>query len=192
MMLHLWYVIDRWIKDPGCQLTKTEKADMEQATALIWGVAERLFKRLDKEYCRKIVRDLEQTKVVTERDTQIYDEINVVKRKSTDVLGEFAIMICNNQIREACIKFKKCPMYNALVDAGVEKCCLETNACPYRGESYNKKTKTWTQVVEVPEIERNYKQAVCESCGQVWNAEDEEQWTVIECPDCGGKLSEWR
>ena len=191
VMMHLWHVVDKWLKDKGCQLTKTENEDLGKAGKLIDGVSQRLFKRLDKEYSEKVIRDLETTMIVIQRATQNTDEINVVKRASTDYLGEIALVFCNSHLREGCIKYKKCKMYQALSDAGVPVCVLESNACPYRGERYEKKTNTWTKVVEIPEIKLPYKQNFCKSCGKLWTAETEEQ-ERNECPKCGGKLGEWR
>lgn len=191
MMLHLWYVLETWLQDPGCQLTKSEKDDLTKAKDMIWNVAERIFKRLDKDYGKKVVRDLEQSMVVIERASKPQENINVVKRESTDIISEYAILFCNSQLREGCIKYKKCRLYNALQDAGVPTCVLETNACPYRGESYSKKTKKWTPVVEFPEIRPPYRQSICQQCGQLWTATSPEDERDV-CPDCGGKLGEWR
>lgn len=190
-MLHLWNAVDVWLKDPGCQLLEKEKEDLRKGLTIIWDVAQRLFKRLDKDYGRKVVRDLETTVLVTQRNTQKYDEINVVKRDSTDYFGNMAIMFCNSHLREGCIKYKKCPMYKALADAGVPTSVLETNACPYRGESYSKKTGEWTKVIEVPKIGLPYKQNVCPKCGQLWVAYTKAE-ERDECPDCYTKLGEWR
>lgn len=191
MMLHLWNAVDTWLKDPGCQLTKTEKEDLKKAADIIWDVAQSLFKRLDKDYGMKVVRDLETTNIVTQRNTHKYDEISVAKRSSTDYLGDQMLMFCNSHLREGCIKYKKCKLYQAMADVGVPTCVLETNACPYRNESYNKKTKTWTKVVEVPKIGLPYKQNVCPRCGQLWFAYTKAE-ELDECPDCYTKLGEWR
>lgn len=191
IMLHLWYVLDKWVKDTGCQLTNTELELLKTAGEKIEDVNQRLFKRLDKEYSNKVIRDLETTVLVTARASQMPETLNCVNRKSTDLLGEMVISVCNNYMREGCIKYKKCPFYQALADAGVPTCVTESNACPYRNEKYEKKTKTWTQVVETPKLDRVCKQSLCESCGQVWNAYEKEQEYGF-CPKCGNPLGEWR
>ena len=191
MMLHLWYVVDEWIKDPGCQLLPGEKQTAAEISEKLRKLGEGLFHRLDKEYGHKVIRDLETTNLVVQRATQVYESINIAKRSSIDYIATYAIFFCNSQNREGCIKFKKCPMYQALADAGVPTCQIETNACPYRGESYRKKTKTWEEVVvDIPEIKLPYKQTVCPDCGQQFYAyEESQQWKF--CSECGGKLGKW-
>lgn len=191
MMLHLWNVIKKWLEDSGCQLTSTERKKLTEAIELIKDVTRSLARRLDAEYGHKVLRDLKSTVVAVQRGTYIDESVSVVKRKSIDYMGEMALLVCNNQAREACIKFKKCKMYQALSDAGVATFGEETNACPYRAENYCKKTDTWTPLVDVPQIEKNYKQAACKQCGQVWNVEDGYK-VGHYCPDCGGELGEWR
>ena len=194
MVLLLWYDIDRWINDPGCQLKDEEKEALAEAKDLIWETCgEGLLRRLDRQYGEALIRDLDQNMAVVERQSKIRDYHIVCKQESVDRLGDLAIMICNNQSREACIKYKKCNLYQAYVDASVPVCCLETDACPYRGESYNKKTKTWAEVVPIDPIERDYKQAVCQQCGEVWYAEDGMDLELYKrCNSCGGRLGEWK
>lgn len=191
MTLLMWYELDKWTSDPGCQLKTAEKEEIDRAKDMIWNVAQGLFKRLDLQYGKSMIRDLEQNMLVVERSTKIRDDHIICSRQSADLLGDMSIMICNSQIREKCIKFKKCAMYQALQDAEVPTCCLSTDACPYRGERYSRKTKRWTKIVDVPEIERDYKQAVCQKCGEVWYAEYEMD-LYKHCPKCGGELSEFR
>jgi len=200
MFMHLWYIADEWIRDEGCQLTKGEKEIAKEVSEKAKLLCEKLFKRLDKDYCKKVIRDLETTKLVVQRSTQVYDSINIAKRDSIDYMGMYALIFCNSQDREGCIKYKKCPMYQALADAGVPTCTLETNACPYRSESYCKKTKKWTQVVvDIPEIKLPYKHAVCKQCGSVvyFTLEDIEKYSIdlkwyTQCSHCDGELGEWK
>lgn len=191
VMLHLWYLIDKWLKDKGCQLLPKEKKDLRSALTIIWDVAERLFKRLDSDYGKKVIRDLETTNLVTQRSTQSHDEICIMSRKNADYLGDMMLMFCNSHLREGCIKYKKCRLYQALADAGVPVGVLETNACPYRNESYSKKTGEWTTLFEVPKIGLPYRQNVCPKCGQLWFAYTEAE-AHDECPACHAKLGVWR
>lgn len=190
-MLHLWYVVDAWIKDPGCQLTAGEKADLQKAGQIIEGVGRHLFERLDKEYGRKVIRDLETTVVRTDRATQLSESVACCRQKSADLLGDLVIRLCNNYKKEGCIKYKHCPVYRALADAGVPPSVLETNACPYRCEAYNKKTKTWAEpTFDVLPVPNKQKQSLCENCGTLWNAATPDQEACF-CPTCGEKLGPW-
>ena len=191
MVLLLWYELDKWISDSGSQLKEKEKEELNHAKETIWNVAQGLFNRLDLQYGKSMIRDLEQNMITIERASKIREDHIICSRKSADLIGDMAIMICNNQIREACIKFKKCAMYQALQDAEVPTCCLRTDACPYRGERYSKKTKKWEKIVDVPEIDRDYKQSVCLKCGEVWYAEYEMD-LYKHCPKCGGELGDFR
>lgn len=191
LMLHLWYVVDRWTKDKGCQLTPGEKDDLDKAGKLIEGVGAHLFKRLDKEYGRKVIRDLETTVVRIDRATQLAESVACCSQKSADLLGDMVIGLCNNFRKEGCIKFKKCPVYQALADLGVPSSVLETNACPYRAEVYHKKTGTWDAPCFIaPPIANKQKQAICQKCGVVWNAETRDDEFSF-CPVCGGELGAW-
>ena len=191
LMLHLWYVVDKWIKNQGCQLLPGEKADLTKAGKLIEGVGAHLFDRLDKEYGRMVIRDLETTVVRIDRASQLSESVTCCSQKSADLLGDLVIRLCNNYKKEGCIKFKKCPVYQSLADLGVPPSVLETNACPYRCEAYSKKAKAWAEpafaVLPVPGKTR---QALCENCGTVWNAATPEQEARF-CPDCGHELGPW-
>lgn len=194
MVLLLWYDIDRWINDPGCQLKDEEKEALAEAKDLIWETCgEGLLRRLDREYSEALIRDLDQNMAVVERQSKIRDYSIVCKQASADVLGNRAITLCNSQDRSVCIKYKKCSTYQALVDAAVPVFCLETDACPYRNESYDKKKKEWTKIGDVLPVDVNYKQAVCQQCGEVWYAEDGMDLELYKrCNTCGGRLGEWK
>lgn len=190
--LIFWDILTNWIEDSGSQLTKKEKQKLGYAIKHIWDVSQSIFSRYGQDYTNRMLRDLKEKKIEIVRASTLHKNQIQVDIDTLYDIADMAILACNLQNRESCISFHNCQTYKALFSASVPTCVLKTDACPYRGESYDKKTKAWTSELKLPELHiiRPYRQAVCEQCGETWYTDRIEEQQDI-CPACGGELGKW-
>ena len=181
----------QWVENEGNQLEAKEKRKLNLSKNHIWEVSEMILCRLDSEYRAQFAKDINNHKAEMVRRSRIVEEETVVKTSDLHEIGFQAKRVCNSLDKAICLRYKTCSLYKAMRAAGIPVSITETDACPYRGESYDKKTKVWTKIREIPGIERTFTQAICMHCETVWTAEVKEQ-EVKNCPNCLRPLGEWR
>lgn len=190
IMLLLWDCMRKWLAEEQNQLEAKEKRKLELAKNHIWEVSEMLLCRLDPEYRNAFAKEIRTHKAEMVRMSRVVEEENVVKMDDLLEIANYSIVACNSLDKTMCMNYKKCKLYKAMMACKIPVCITETDACPYRGESYDKKKKEWKEIWHIDGMERDFKQAVCSNCGQVWTAQTEEQQGT-HCPECGGELGEW-